>query len=334
MDIQRLFTDSRSKGLFTDYDFAVRGALNDDFSGGNHISEGARLFDVASLTKACNHLLFLKLFTRGNFSPEQSISEFLPVYQENGDDRKLWHFLCYMVQGYAFDYEALRDGKTKSFKEELLKKGFKHWGKRFLYDNISSAYLGLLLEKAFGVDLEDIFKDRFTLTTKQRENFLFHPVHRGIVSSRFVVPTRREENLRGLVHDPLSFAHQDENIAVAGLFSTATTLADIFHNTIGEVIESGSYDTFSKNQLSRSGIVGSSYGLGFDIPFGSSLSSFSIDGPLVFAGWTGCRIFFAKRPRITICSLTNRVFCGDNEETRRNSSQFSWDVIRGVLRSL
>lgn len=333
MEIKKLFEESVETGWFTDYDVCIKGPVEIKFSGGRHVSQGARLFDVASLTKACTHLLLLKMFVRGELSPESSFARFVPAPQHLGDDRQLWHFLCYAIQNYNFDYEALRDGTTKTFKEELVSKGFGRWSKRFKYDNIASAYLAILLEKLFGGKLEEILRTELLgVSSSMRENFVFHPVKRGLVTPEMVVPTRQNNLLRGRVHDPLSFQHEDTDLSVAGLFSNAETLAEVFHENVNELISAGFYDEVAKNQLMRIGVGENAFGLGFDIPFAMSLQGFNVEGPLIFAGWTGCRVFFTKRPRITICFLTNRVFCSETQEARMRSREFSWSVIREALR--
>lgn len=331
MDIEILFEKARAEGLFTDYDVCVKGPRSLSFSGGKHVRAGARLFDIASLTKACTHLLFLKLFSKGILSPEDSYNRYIPVIQQDGDDRQLWHFLCYTVLGYNIDYESLRDGTTPSIKNELLSKGFGHWSKRHRYDNIASAYLAILLEKMYGADIEEILHAEILLP-EERSSFLFHPVRRNIVDPSFVVPTRIEDSLRGLVHDPLSFHHQDSNLSVAGVFSTAEVLAGIFHRMVDRLISDGFYSEVASNQLLKLGDHDHRYALGFDIPFERSLKGFSVTNPVIFGGWTGCRIFFAENPRVTVCFLTNRVLSGDTAESRQRFSEFSWNTIREVLR--
>jgi hypothetical protein len=332
MSIQSLFEEARAKALFMDYDVHIEGEIRDSFSGGTHVGKGARLFDIASLTKACTHLLVLKLIAEGKLSPTTSFRKFVDVNQPNGVDREIWHFLSYVVQGYGFDYEALRAGLTKgSFKDTLVSSGFGVWGKRFKYDNIASAYLAILLEQMFQAPLQQIFWEELVPDKSYATDFLFHPVHRGIVSPSLVVPTSSVVQSRGLVHDPLSRHHQDTDLSVAGLFSKAEALCQVFHQAIDRLIVSGHYDEFSMNQLTRLGITENIYGLGFDLPNPKSLHGYVVQGPMIFAGWTGCRLFFSKRPRLTICFLTNRVLCGDTPQSRSQFSGFFWEVVRTVL---
>lgn len=332
MVIQNLFEKARQEALFTDFDIHIEGEVNESISGGTSIEAGARLFDIASLTKACTHLLVLKLISEGKLSPTENFSRFVNVRQPHDVEREIWHFLSYVAQGYAFDYEALRAGLTKeSFKDVLVSAGFGAWGKRFKYDNIASAYLALLLEQMFQAPLQQIFWEKLLPEKSYATDFLFHPVHRGIVSPSLVVPTSSVVDSRGLVHDPLSRHHQDTDLSVAGLFSTAKVLCQVFHEAVDRLIASGHYDEFSKNQLTKLGITENVYGLGFDLPNPKSLQGYVVEGPMIFAGWTGCRLFFSKRPRLTICFLTNRVLCGDTLQSRSQFSGFFWDVVRTVL---
>ena len=329
MDIERLFEEGVEDGLFTDFQVCVRGSVRVDFSGGRHISAGARLFDVASLSKALTHLLFWDLFSAGAIRPEDSLGRFIQV--SNVDGRQLWHFMSYLVQDYGFDFEKLRRGETGSFRDVLLTDGFGPWERRFSYDNYSSAYLGLILERIFEAGLEEVYHEQLLEGEEEKRNLLFHPVFRGLVSPRCVVPTGPE--MRGFVQDTLAFSHHMEHISVAGVFSNATVIADVFHRALGRIIATGFYDIGSRNQLEKVGISTEehNYAMGFDIPYAQSLET-SVDGPIIFAGYTGCRLFFAKRPRVTVCFLTNRVFCGDSVETRKRFSSFSWRVIREILR--
>jgi CubicO group peptidase (beta-lactamase class C family) len=331
MDIERMFEDGAREGLFTDFDVCVRGPVEVDFRGGRFVSDGARLFDVASLTKALTHLVLWKLFSNKKLSPDDLFSGFISV--PNVGDRRIWHFMSYVVQNYRRDLKELRDVLHKadgSVFGELIGSGFGSWTKRFSYDNYSSAYLGFLLESMFGTDIEGVIHSQLLMNSSERDSLLFNPVARGLVEPEIVVPTSNSR-WRGIVHDPLSAAHITEKISVAGVFSTAHTLANVFHRTVDEVIASGFYDAASQNQLVGAGIEDHEYGLGFDIPYAQSLET-SVEGPLVFAGYTGCRLFFAKRPRVTICFVTNRVFLGDSEDSRKNLTRFSWKVIREVLR--
>ncbi len=328
MNIQRLFERGVAEGLFTDFDVCVRGPIDIEFSGGQHLSKGARLFDVSSLTKAVTYLLMWKLFFQEAISPEDDLGDFLSVPNSNG--RQLWHFMTYVVQTYAFDFDMLRIGNLGPFKEILMKTGFAHWEKEFHYDNLASAYVGLFLESFFSGGIEDILHTHL-LGGLNKENFLFNPVRRGLVQPGLIVPTRADEGLRGLVHDPLSSNHPHDNIVAAGLFSDAAMIADIFHVTIGAMRRSLFYDRASSNQLGKLGIVDYEYALGFDIPYAKNLTGISVDRPLLFAGWTGCRVFFTRDPAVTVCILTNRVFCGDNEVSRKRFSDFSWEVIREIL---
>ena len=332
MDIQRMFERGISDDLFTDFDVCVRGPVNLNFSGGRHVSSGSRLFDVSSLTKALTYLVFWKLFVSGDLSPEEKFEHWMPDVPNVGD-RELWHFMSYLVEDYSFDRDLLRKGLLgTSCKDTLLSKGFGRWQKTFHYDNYAGAFLGMILEWHFGANIQDVLHDNLLCDSHDGKNLLFHPVRRGLIHSDLVVPTRDDMAMRGLVHDPLSFAHPRENLAVAGVFSDAQTLAGVFHYHLDPIIRSGFYDIASRNQLSKVGIRGHKWALGFDIPNPESLDDISVESPLIFAGWTGCRIFFAKHPRVTIAITTNRVFCEDSPESRKRFSQLFWGVVREILR--
>jgi hypothetical protein len=328
MGISKMFEEGVVNGLFTDFDVCVKGPVEMAFSGGMHVSAGAQLFDVSSLTKASVNLLMWKLFSEGTLSPDDALSKFLPSVP-NTQGRLLRHFMSYVVQDYGFDYEMLRRGSIGPCKDVLMKQGFGQWNKKFAYDNFSSAYIGLLLEKIFNQDIEGVLQSELEVDKGQ---FAFHPVYRNIYRPVHVVPTRPDEGLRGLVHDPLSFAHQTENIVSAGLFSNASVIASVFHRILDPIIRSGFYEIGSQNQLEGYGISDYDYSLGFDIPYEHNLQGIYVEAPLVFAGWTGCRVFFAKHPRITVCITTNRVFCADTAESRKRFSEFFWQVINQVFR--
>lgn len=334
MDITSLVEGGVKDGLFTDFDVCVRGdGVNLSFSGGEHIRAGARLFDVASITKACTSLMTVKEFAAGRLSPEDSFGRFIPVQEHVGDDRKLRHFLSYTVQNYAFDYGSIRNGSERNFKEVLVSEGFGRWNKMFRYDNVASAYVGMLLENLYGAGLETVLREGLLVKPTSSDRFLFHPVRRGLVPPEFVVPTRANQSLRGRVHDPASFSHEDTSLSVAGLFSDAATLADIFHRGIDEVIASGFYPEVATNQLTRLELKGNPYGLGFDIPLSTRFSGLSVKRPLIFSGHTGCRIFFAEKPRITVVLLTNQVLCLQNGLKQPELFKaFCWRVINDALR--
>lgn len=329
MDIERMFEDAVKNGLFTDFDVCVRGPYETSFSGGIHLTRGARLFDIASITKALTHLLLLRLFVEGRVRPDDKLAKYLVI--PNSGHRELWHFMSYLAKKYAFhvDYDNLIGGEVGSLKELMLTKGFGEWTKKHKYENYSSMYLGFVLEKLFETGLEEIFHSQYCFDG-EAEKLLFHPMRRGVDPS-LIVPTRKEEHLRGMTFDPVASAHSAENLSIAGVFSNAKTVADIFHRTLEPIIRSGLYATASKNQLAGTDDEAAPWGLGFDIPV-PERNLGSISGPLIFAGSTGCRIFFTERPRVTVCVLTNRVFFGNTVDSRERFSKFAWEVIREALR--
>ncbi len=327
MDIERMFERAQKDNLFTDFDFCLYHGPDEEvrFSGGYHVSAGAHLFDIASLTKALTHLVWWRLFALGQYSPEDLIKKFLPL--SGSGDRRLWHFLSYLVQSYAFDFEHLKAGLLgKSLKEEL-RRGFGPWSRTFGYDNYASAYLGLALEEIFGMTLEEVFHSQFGISSVTSK-LVFHPRYRGRVAPERIVPT--SPTFCGAVHDPLSRLYQPEQVSVAGVFSDASTIAEIFHRELDPIMHSPFYDMASVNQLDKCNVKGRSHALGFDIPYPTMFAD-PVEGALIFSGWTGCRLFFAKRPRITFCYLTNRVFCEDTPESRKRSSQFFGEVVRKVI---
>lgn len=330
MDIERTFEDGVKEGLFTDFDVCVRGPYEVSFGGGSHISRGARFFDVASITKALTHLLLLRLFAEGAVRPEDKLSRYIVV--PNSGNRELWHFMSYLAKEYAFyfDYDKLRAGEVGSFKKTLLSQGFGEWTCRFGYENFSSAFLGFVLEELFGEDLEKIFHSQLCCDG-QNEKLLFHPTRRGLNPGLFV-PTVADQDSRGVPFDLVASAHSAEKLSIAGVFSDAQTIAEIFHRTLEQVIRSGVYTRASQDHLAGVDDTATKpWGLGFDIPV-TQRNLGPVKGPLIFAGYSGCRIFFAEDPRVTICILTNRVFCGNTAESRERFSQFCWEVIREVIR--
>lgn len=333
MNIVHLFEEGCKQGLFTDFDVCVEGKSALRFRGGEYISQGAKLFDVASLTKACTHLIFLKLFSAGVLSPDDSFSRYLPVPQLPGDDRTLRHFLSYVVQSYNFDYDALRDVPGKSVREELLK-GFGPWSRTHKYDNTASIYLGLLLEKLFGERLQTIFWEELLEKQHSTRRFLFHPVYGGLAKASEVVPTGLGDSLRGRVHDPLARAHERTPISVAGLFTDAEVLTEIFHRNVDnlkeEVLQKAASD-----QLVKLGIEGKApFGLGFDIPLPGRFPGLSVVDPLIFTGYTGGRIFFAREPRVTVTILTNFSIYRDREGVQlAKFKQFCWQVLGEAIKA-
>ncbi len=329
MDIERMFEDGVKVGLFTDFDVCVRGPYELSFSGGQHVNVGSSLFDLASITKALTHLIFLRLFAEGVVSPEDKLSRYIVV--PNSGNRELWHFMSYLAKEYAFyfDYDKLRAGEVGSLKETLLSQGFGEWTCRFGYENYSSAFLGFVLEKLYGEDLEKIFHDQLCCDG-DRDKLLFHPTRRGIEPGLFV-PTRALTDSRGIPFDLVASAHSAEKLSIAGVFSDAQTIAKIFHRTLEPVIRSGVYERAAQNHLAGLDDSAKPWGLGFDIPV-PERNLGPVKGPLIFSGYSGCRIFFTEDPRVTICILTNRVFCGNTAESRERFSKFAWDVIREVLR--
>ncbi len=329
MDIERMFEDGARQGLFTDFDVCVRGPYEASFKGGSHVSTGARFFDIASITKALTHLLLLRLFAEEVISPDDKLTRFLAV--PNSGDRRLWHFMSYLAKEYAFylDYDKLRKGEVGSLRDTILAQGFGEWTRKFGYDNYSSVFLGVVLEKLFGANLEEVFHSELCCGVEPQTLF-FHPTRRRMDASLFV-PTTSVLGTRGVAFDLVTSAHSAECLSIAGVFSDASTVVSIFHRTLEQIIRSGFYSIASRNYLEGvDDTAQKPWGLGFDIPVTERNLGPTV-GPMIFSGYTGCRIFFSEKPRLTMCILTNRVFCGNTVESRERFSDFSWNVIREAL---
>lgn len=335
MELQRLFERGLEDSLFTDYDVAVEGRKSVRYSGGRHVVAGARLFDIASLTKSCVHLVFLKLFEEGRLSPGDSYRRFVQTPQVGTDNRLLAHFMCNTVGNYGWDYNP-RNGndfghEQGRIREALVERGFGPWTRKFTYDNVGSAYLGIALENFFGENLEYILRNILLEDKDEAERFVFHPVARERVTLESVVPTLQDETRRGRVHDPLSFQHEDTDISVAGIFSDAKTLARIFHRVVGG-FSNKHYDEIASDQLPKLGVSGEPYGLGFDKPLPHRFEGLKIGDSLISTGHTGTRIFFARKPRITVCILTNYIFSDPERKRLEDFKTFCWQVLREAIR--
>ena len=333
--IHRLFEDKAKEArLFTDYGFCAEygGSRSTSFFGGPHVRQGAKFHDIASITKMLTHLLILKLAAQKKICLEDPLDKYVSVPNANG--RKLWHLLAFLDEKHAFynQYDNFLRG-VPSVKKVVMSMGYDDWTKKHHYNNFSSVFLGLVLEKIFGGTLEEIFHAELCLSEETRY-LLFHPQLRG-VDSRLVVPTGQDESIRGLPHDPIARANAHEQLSIAGIFSTADTVAQVFSRNFDFIMRSPIYNLAASNVLE--GVDGGAppFGLGFDIPLPTRFPGMDLDGPLIFTGHTGSRIFIVRRPRIVVSILTNTTFCFDpkqDRERRLEYKAFCWKVLTEALK--
>lgn len=330
MHIDTLMKRGVKDGLFTDYDVCVEGRVRLRVNEGPHVSQGATLFDIASLTKACVHLVLLKLFANKILSPDVSYRELLPVPELPGDARTLRHFMCYAVQSYNFDHKWVKSDANTSTIRDVLMKGFGVWKNEAGYDNYTSAYIGLLLEHYFKERLETILWEHLLDKGDDRNRFRFHPVSYGVLSKDKVVPTSPDPLVRGVVHDPLCAKYVNTPIAVSGIFTDAEMLARIFHRAINSFSEDFRHE-IAEDQRALLGISGEPHGLGFDIPGPTRFKRIPLKDPLLLTGYTGGRIFFARKPNVTVSLLTNFAMTRTEDKLVKFKA-LCWEVLRTAVR--
>lgn len=305
--------------LYDHYDIClIRG--NGDFTRRSN-SEGkeGKLFDVASLTKAIVHILICELIAFKKIDLNDKISGFIEGIKNPGE-RTVLDFLRFTVQSYGFDYASL---KTESFNgnidELLISKGFGIHLKEHRYDNIASVFLGILLKRILVAgDLQDAIN---LAIGDEKLKVVFHPDKSLVINGK-------------PVHDPFTFNQRHCKIATAGIFSTAEVIAKIFYKKITFILEKEFYEKISANVLE--GIDNSHrFGMGFDIPYLDNRVYQFVENPLVFAGYTGCRLLFGIEKKnnkpIVMCILTDRVHKGDSPDKRRDFSAWFWSYVISVL---
>lgn len=302
--------------LYDHYDICVIRGGGDVITRSN---SNRKLFDIASLTKAVVHILICELAACKQIDLKHKISSFIEGIKNPGD-RTVLDFLRFTVQSYRFDYASL---KTKPFDGDidnlLISEGFQTHLKQHRYDNVASVFLGILLKRiACLPNLQDAIN--YFIDSKKL-NIVFHPDTELIVNGQ-------------PVHDPFVFMQRHYQLATAGIFSDAEVVGRIFYKKLTIILEKGFYKTMSSNVLD--GVDNShKYAMGFDIPYLNNPVHELVENPLVFAGYTGCRIFFGIEKKtnklIVICILTDRVHKSDTPESRMEFSKHFWSYVISVL---
>ena len=303
--------------LYDHYDICV--IKGDEISTTTNSSD--KLFDVASLTKAIVHILICRLYARGEINIQHRISSYIKDIANSGE-RTVLDFLRFTVQSYGFDYPQLKikPYRTGGDIEDLfIYSGFQTHLREHRYDNVATVFLGILLKKITGINnLQGAIN---YLIDDKGLNIVFHPDPKLTVNNQFV-------------HDPFACNQRNFQIATAGIFSRADILAKIFYQQFEYLLNRSFYSQISSNTLE--GVDNRhSWAMGFDIPYPDNPVYCFVEKPLVFAGYTGCRIFFGiektKSKPIVICILTDRVYKNDSPQSRRDFSKWFWEYVISVL---
>ena len=134
------------------------GLKNTQENGLNNINT---VFDICSITKQFTAAAILKLSMENKVSVNDKLSKYFDAVPEDKKNITLHQLLTHssgLVSDVGGDYDTVteKDFLNKVFRSRLISPV----GEKFNYSNIGYSLLGLIIEKASGMELRSFFKCR------------------------------------------------------------------------------------------------------------------------------------------------------------------------------
>ncbi len=200
------------------------------------------VFDVASVTKVVpTGLLAAKLLHEGSFTLDTPVVSIVPELRMPDAEKILVrHLFTYTASNPAFGEN--KHGPYEQLREAIFTTPLgAPPGEKFLYTNLPSYLLGLIIERKTGKQL-DIVADELLFTPLGLRTITFHP--RTLPASTQIIPTEvtlERGEVRGVVHDESAHLMQQhgEIPGHAGLFSTADDLLTVLEMLLSGGILNG-----------------------------------------------------------------------------------------------
>lgn len=281
------------------------------------------IFDVASITKSIpTSTLALMLIDQGKLNLEDKLSKYLPEF--NNSDREnvlIKHLLTYTLDGYGLasamdgaDGASLSKRTAADLLSVLLTHDFeKRPGSVFKYSNIPAALLGLVLEKIYGKEIDQV-ADELIFKPLNMVRSTFYPEKLPIEE---IVPTEIDDwrgLVRGVVHDESAYICKREGKIVghAGLFSNAPDILNFLemllhkgelngHRYLSEKI----IEQMSTNQIPE---LNDFTGLGWELYQPRYMGRFSTLKTFGKTGFTGTLCVCDTEKGIGYVILSNRIY--------------------------
>ncbi|HTN43279.1 MAG TPA: serine hydrolase domain-containing protein [Nitrospiria bacterium] len=289
------------------------------------------IFDLASLTKPiATTTAVMRLVDRGALDIDDPVRRWIPEFSGGEKDRIRVRDLlnhCSGLRAWEPLYkEVIKTAKRRNgyvgspdAKQQVLNR-IHHGrlvyppGAMSLYSDLGFVLLGEIIERVSGLGLDRFCRDQVFRPLGLKRSFF---IRTGKPHAGRFAATERSDWRRGIV---VGQVHDDNAYAMggiaghAGLFATAADL-NRFSQTILDALRGRNPFVSQKiveSFVTRQTTPGSSWGLGWDTPSGSSGAP-SSSGRLLSArsfghlGFTGTSLWIDPEKDLTIILLTNRV---------------------------
>lgn len=277
------------------------------------VNEGT-MYDVASITKSIpTNAIALKLIDQGLLRLEDRLIDYIPEFINS--DREIVlisHLLTYTLDGYGLG----RLGKLSADELHgiLMTKDFvKRPGEVFVYSNVTSYLLGLVVEKITGKTIDTVAEEIFFRPLKMNSTTFF-PENNPVES---FPPTEINDwygLVQGHVHDESAYAFKKDSKIVghAGLFSTAGDLLKFLEMLLHSGNLNGtsylSKEIIGEMQTNQISNLGEYTGLGFELNQSKYTGQYTTEKTLLKTGFTGTLLCCDIDKGVAYVILTNRTY--------------------------
>lgn len=281
------------------------------------------LFDLASISKVFTATAILKLHDYGVISIDDYLAKYFDEF-EIGDKKQitiemlLRHTSGIRAANYLsdFDYE---DVFSRMMRYPLVQPP----NSQFIYSDVGFMLLGHLIEKVTGMSLDN-FINQEIITPLNLKSTTYKPKVNNIAHTT-------DEANAGIVHDPRANLLNGA-AGHAGVFSNASNLLKLIDEILFCREKILSADTCA--QMKIADFSGRGLGVDVDSKYVNALRGdiFNKNG-FAHSGYTGTSFYANNDKNLIIIILTNRVFGGDTDESKKYISKLR-RVIANEVASL
>ena len=286
------------------------------YNNSNAVKEDT-IYDVASITKAIpTASSLLVLIDQGKIKLEDKIVDYIPEFNNHNNKKEVLvkHLLTYTLDLDVPSTSSLKDKSPDEIIEVIIKAPLKNApGSRFLYTNSTTIFIGLLVERISGKQL-DVFADEYFFRPLVMNRTTFHPER---FKKEEIAPTEiddwRGRLIQGEVHDEVTYTLQQKYIlGIAGLFSTTPDLLNFLEMLLNNGTM-GSRRYFSPeivkqmytNQISD---IGENTGLGWGLNQPRFAGRYCTQHTFDKTGFTGCIVICDPIKEVGLVLLSNHIY--------------------------
>lgn len=297
------------------------------------------IFDLASLTKVCATLpAIMVLLEDGELSLEDSVSYYLPQFQQVSTDIKLRHLLTH-TSGMPASLPFYEKGfSLEQAIDEICNLSLPYKpDEKVIYSDLNFILLGHLVHIISGLRL-DQFSTKFIFEPLEMKETGFNPPS---TNKKRMAATEYRTYLNdyqwGSVHDENAVGFGGVS-GHAGLFSTTNDLSRYAESFLNKEVNQG-YNLFSPytidlmNRNFTAG-MGLNRGLGWQLPDDqySPVGELFPQTGLGHTGFTGTSMWMDRKSSVAIILLTNCVHFGRSDQIIR-VRRILHNIVVSALRS-